>query len=752
MANLKAVAPEMDEQEFKGRGIEVYKDWVRNAEDAHSDARKLSHRDRDWYDNYDDTQWDETEKAILKNRGQPLVTMNRIKRKVNFLCGIEQKSRSDPKAYPRKPQNTDQAQVATDVLDYIENTTRFDKTASASFKNLCIDGIEAVDVCYEKGAGAYGINIKEIDFDQFFYDPRSRRPDYNDARYLGYHNWYDLEDAEAMFPNAPEGLLASSTAIETGNDKGSEDKPNFQWGDAKRKRVRVACMYWKAADGGWNYVYFCGAGILEEGESKYLDADGKTDCPIIAGSAYVTRENERYGAVRDMISPQSEMNYRRSMALFLVKNRRIWSKTGVFGSEQNVKVEIAKADAHVIANGEMGTDWGFIESGNEIAQNFELLQDAKQEIDAQGPNAGLQGRGVEDQSGRAIMAQQQAGLAEENTLFDTHNDWKLRVYRAMWARAKQFWQEEIWLRIADEEAEGGARFTPLNQPAPMQMPGMGQTQQPPMGLPGQMPGMPPQQPQGPMPGMMPQMGGMPPQMPPQMGAPGMMGMQPPRPPIMNSLAEMDVDIVIEAAPDMLTLQHEQFEELAKMAGNGVPIPPDVLLEASQLKDKKKLIERLKQDGDLQAKLEQAMKQIEEMQKALQAQDAQKAQAEAQKAQLEASRLQMEMQAEQQKSQIELQKDGMAAQIKGVELEIKQAELQLKQREMGLKAEEMQLRREEMVMQAKMGEQQQGKAKQDGERQDKTGEALGMGLQALAQAMSKPKTIRRDASGKAIGVD
>jgi hypothetical protein len=85
----------------------------------------------------------------------------------------------------------------------------------------------------------------------------------------------------------------------------------------------------------------------------------------------------------------------------------------------------------------------------EIAQNFELLQDAKQEIDAQGPNAGLQGRGVEHQSGRAIMAQQQAGLAEENTLFDTHNDWKLRVATGpFWARAKQFWKEELWLRIS----------------------------------------------------------------------------------------------------------------------------------------------------------------------------------------------------------------------------------------------------------------------------------------------------------------
>jgi hypothetical protein len=636
MESLKVVAPMDDEPEFQGKGLTVYKEWVRDAEDAHSDARKLSHRDRDWYDNFDDTQWDEREKAILKKRGQPIVTMNRIKRKVNFLCGIEQKSRTDPKAYPRKPNKTEQAQVATDVLDYIENTTRFDKVASAAFKNLCIDGIEAVDVCYEQGRGAFGIMPKEIDFDQFFYDPRSRKPDFDDARYLGYHNWYDLEDAMEMFPGKDaQTALASSSAIETGTDVGYEDKPNFQWGDAKRKRVRIACLYWKAADGGWNYVYFCGGGILEEGPSTYLDADGKTDCPIIAGSAYVTRENERYGTVRDMISPQSEMNFRRSMALFLAKNRRIWSNTGVFGAEQNVKDEIAKADAHLIANGQFGTEWGFIESGNEIAQNFELLQDAKQEIDAQGPNAGLQGRGVENQSGRAIQAQQQAGLAEENTLFDTHNDWKLRVYRAMWARAKQFWKEEIWLRIADEEEEEGARFTPLNQPNPqaMQMPGMGgmgaQPQQGPLGM-----GAGPQiGPMGQQPPPPPQMPGM--QPPPMPGAmPGMpqMGMQPPQPSIINNLAEMDVDIVIEAAPDLFTLQHEQFEQLADMAGRGVPIPPDVLLEASQIRDKRKLIARMKEDGGLQGKLQQAEQQMQEMQKALQAMQGQ-VQAAEQKAQM-----------------------------------------------------------------------------------------------------------------------
>lgn len=586
MASLAAVQP-LEPEAFEGKGIEQYKKWVRNAEETHADARKLSHRDRDWYDNYNDGQWDEREKQILLRRGQPIVTMNRIKRKVNFLCGIEQKARSDPKAYARKPQNERQAEVATDVLDYIENACRFDKVASESFRGMCIEGICAVDVCYEPGSGAEGIDCKEIDFDQFFYDPRSRKRDFSDARYLGYHNWYDLDDALAMFRNnekaaaALKGSLAGETL-----DEGYDDKPRFRWGDSDRQRVRVACVYWKDPDGGWNYTYFSGGGVLEEGPSKYLDDKGRTDCPIIAASAYVTRENERYGVVRDMISPQSEMNYRRSMSLFLIKNRRVWAASGVFGPEQNVKEEVARADAVLIANGQFGVEWGFIESQAEIAQNFELLQDAKAEIDAQGPNSGLQGRGVENQSGRAILAQQNAGMAEENTIFDTHNDWKLRVYRAMWARAKQFWTQPMFIRIADGEQPGGARFTPVNQPDPQAMQQMPQGV-PPMGMP-MMPGMPPQ------------MGG---QMP---------GMGMPEPIDMNRLADMDVDIVIEAAPDMITLQHEEFEKLTMAVQAGVPIPPDVILEASQIRGKKKLVERMKQDGDLNAKLQQAAEQIEQM--------------------------------------------------------------------------------------------------------------------------------------------
>lgn len=578
---MEGVTEEAEAQtEFKGKGLDAYKRMFTRAEEACTEARKLAHRDRDWHDNFDDSQWSDAEKKILLERRQPIVTSNRIKRKIGFLCGLEQRQRSDPKAYPRNPQDQQTATIVTDVLDYVETDTRFDNIASQSFRDLNIEGIEAVEVIVENGDK---IVINQLQYDGFFYDPRSKKRDFSDARYLGYQDWFDEDEAFDLFrtkaadPKEQEEAdaklrsMLTSSYEEGSQDEGYEDKPYTMWGDEDRNRVRIACMYYRGDGGIWNYVYFTGGGVLKEGVSPYLDDHGKPDCAIIAASAYMTRKNERYGSVRDMISPQSEMNFRRSAALFLIKQRRTWARAkGILPA--NASEVLAGADGQLIANGVKDQDWGFIESAAEVAQNFELLQEAKAEIDTQGPNAGLQGRGTEDQSGRAIIAQQQAGMAEENDLFDTHNDWKLRIYRAMWFRCKQFWTEPKFIRVTDNE--NAFKFIHLNQMQPVVDPMTGQ---------------------------------------PQMGPDGKSVMQPVPG---TQLAEMDADIILQPAPDSITLQHEEFVKLTDMAKSGVPIPPDVLLEASQIRDKAKLAKRMQEEMGAQAKLAQAAQQIEEMKKVM----------------------------------------------------------------------------------------------------------------------------------------
>ncbi len=241
MASMTEPKPDegQDEPEFKGRGIETYKRWFRNSEEAHAPARKLAHRDRDWYDNFDDDQWDETEKAILRKRGQPIVTSNRIKRKVNFLCGIEQKQRSDPRAFPRQPENEEQAAVVTDVLDYIETETRFDKVATNAFRNLCVEGIQIVEVMFDDD-----IECRMVDYDQYFYDPRSKDADFSDARYQGYGDWFDLEDAKEMFPSEEAQHSLTDRSLSWQYGRGPRRQPGHHWGDATRQRVRVCCVYW----------------------------------------------------------------------------------------------------------------------------------------------------------------------------------------------------------------------------------------------------------------------------------------------------------------------------------------------------------------------------------------------------------------------------------------------------------------------------------------------------------------------------
>jgi hypothetical protein len=73
----------------------------------------------------------------------------------------------------------------------------------------------------------------------------------------------------------------------------------------------------------------------------------------------------------------------------------------------------------------------------------------------------------------------------------------------------------------------------------------------------------------------------------------------------NDVAALDVDIVIDESPDFLTLQEEQFADLVTLAQAGVIFPPDVYLDASNLRNKKQLKEKLQPTEDPQAAQEAA---------------------------------------------------------------------------------------------------------------------------------------------------
>ena len=532
------------------------------AEDATADSRKLAERDRDYYD---EKQWTADEKAALEGRGQPAVTFNRIKRKVNSLMGLEKQTRKDPKAFPRNPDDEDAARSATDAIRFVCDRSRWDDKRSFSAKDIAIEGTAAIMVGVVQNKDGIDPDIRRIAWDRFYYDPHSGEFDFADAKFLGVVVWMDLDDAMRAYPDAKDAL--ESTWRQAQNSETYDDRPKWNlWADYKRRRVRLCEHYYREGDV-WRFCMFTRAGfVVEPQDSPYLGDDDKPECPIKAVSLYVDRDNNRYGEVRTMIGPQDEINKRRSKGLALITQRQVRVSPSVAIDPKDVRKELSRPDGVFI--GEPG-DVEILPTNDMAAANFQLLQEAKAEIDLLGPNAALAGKNEQAMSGRALIAQQQGGMIESAAYLDAIRTLSLAVYRSVWARIRQFWQEERWIRVTDDE--NNVRFVGLNRPVTA------------------------------LQAMAKQLGvekGALDQADPEAVQQLQAFAQDPRAQMVvgmeNVAAEMDVDIIIDEGIDTPTVAAEQFDQMLKMAGSGIPIPPDVLIEASSLRNKSKLLEMMRQ--------------------------------------------------------------------------------------------------------------------------------------------------------------
>jgi hypothetical protein len=546
------------------------------SEEATRPARDLSERDRDYYDN---KQWTEDEETELKNRGQPVVVFNRIGRKVNYLKGLEAQTRKDPKAFPRTPGDDGSAQAVTDALRYVCDDQNWDAKRSEAYENIVIEGTAAIFVGGHQVRGAIDPLLIAIPWDRFYFDPYSRRVDFSDAGYMGIVTWMDVAEAKRKFPGHDDTI--DETWMQSRDSQTYDDRPkNNLWADYKRKRVRINEEYY-IEDGQWLTCVYTKAGFLVEPHvSEYLDVDGQPENPIKAISAYVDRDNNRYGEVRAMISPQDEVNQRRSKGLHLINSRQFRVGLAFQGDVSAVKRELAKPNGVVVA--EQG-DIEVLQTGDMAAANLQMLQEAKQEIDLLGPNAALAGKNENDASGRAIMAQQQGGMIEVALLHDRLRQLSLDVYRAIWARIKQYWTAPRWIRVTDDERN--LKWVGLNVPRTMidiaaeRLQGDPEAEQK-----------------------------------LQLLSRDPMAQMPME--VQNQVAEMDIDLVIDEGMDTPTVQAEQFDQLSKMMPAMTQLPPQalkLLVTASSLRDKDKLleiVEQMEQQAAQPDPVQQAQQQLE----------------------------------------------------------------------------------------------------------------------------------------------
>ena len=553
------------------------------AEDASLKARKEAERDRDYVDG---RQLTAAEIAELDRRGQPPVIDNRIKTKIDYLVGLEKQQRVRPKAFPRTPRHEADADAATESLRYVAESEDYEAKRSAVWRNMLVEGAGGFRVHAEPSrtpqqpglgggiASGYGdrdIRVQRIAWDRLFFDPHSAEADFSDAGYLGIVTWMEFDDALALYPEAYEVLEATLATAPTDT---YDDKPKLShWADGGRRRVRI-CQIWIRRDGAWYFAEFTRGGILKAGPSPYVNDRGESECELVLQSAYVDRDNNRYGIVREMITLQDEINKRRSKSLHLLNTSQVVYETGAVADIEQFRRQAVRADGTMeVAPGALANRQIEFRTRDDLATaHFQLLQEVKNAIDLKGPNATEMGDmtgGANAASGRAILASQQGGMIQIGDLLDNLRHLDRRVFRAVWARVRQFWTAEKWVRVTDDERNVkwlGLNLDPFAM-AQLQMRARAHPEEARAAL---------------------------------AGATG-------------SVAGLDCDIVIDEAPDSLTPQIEQFQSLVELKkyDSAGEIPFRAIVRAMpNLKDKQAFLKDMDAQAERKAEAARGMQALQ----------------------------------------------------------------------------------------------------------------------------------------------
>ena len=597
----------------KDDGLDRLVTWVNESDDATQETRNIAEKSRNYYDS---KQWTEAEKAKLKWQKQAATVRNRIKPKMDGLMGMERSNKTTAKAYPRTPKHQKASAAATEAVRFVLDDNFYHQKRSSAWENLLIEGSGAIEVIAEPKGDKVKIKINHIMWDRMIYDPHSRRKDFSDARYLGQVIWMDFDEAAALYPDSKDILEDMINGSQT-----YDDKP--RWMDDTRKRVKIVEIYYRSKGNVYFTCFTRGGYVKAPKVSPYKNEEGETEWPYEFASLFVTPEGDRYGACRQLLDIQDEINKRGSKALHLMSVRQIRLERGAVDDVNKTRQELAKPDGVVETT--PGMEFEVLKTGDMAAGQFNLLTEAKQEIDAISYSAAAAGKDVRLMSGIALQQRQATSQTELAPMFDVLKHLDIRVYRKVWNRIKQYWKDEMWIRVTDDPSD--LKWVGLNKPVT----------------------------QGEMILQQAQEQGAPPE------ALQQLQMQISQDPMMqqvvsmeNDIANLDVDIVMADAPDAVTQQIEDFQVLGEMVKSGFPMPPKAVIEASPLSNKDRILKMMdEQQQQLPPEVEQQMQQM---------QDAVK-------------QLEEENQALKQDQQLDMMKANSQAQIKAAELELDQQNMQ-----------------------------------------------------------------------------
>ena len=499
--------------------IKKLQSWVSEAHWSGTEWRKQSWRDCEMFDGAQTT---DTERKDAKDRGVTMMDINRTFPTVNLILGSQQINQIDIDAKGRTQEDSEIAQVMTESIKFVMDQSNGQFLISRAFKDAVIPGIGWLAPGLNSDPREEQLTLNRRDWKEVFWDPYSSpwvNPDR--CRYVFHQKWMDLADLQALFPDKTRHIQDIFTEL-AGREQGEwgagyQDEATdveemkrtmagSDWADAERKRVRPVELWYHCFEKAWFASFADGRTIelkdnmseeeqleIVQGAQEVYATPVKRmrvavflgdlelqdipspfphdEFPFIPFIGYIDRYNFPFGVPRQIREMDIEVNKRRSMALALLKSRRVETESDVAadsGGLQHVFEQANSLDPMIVVDPGKLDRIRITELGDLAPSQMALLQESEREIqEVGGTNAEQSGYDSNVTSGVALQKKMQQSQTMTATLFENMRRSLKLLGQQLQSNIQGYWSGEKVLRVTDRMT-GAERFVALNQP--LQMP------------------------------------------------------------------------------------------------------------------------------------------------------------------------------------------------------------------------------------------------------------------------------------------
>ena len=465
---------------------------------------------------YDGKQWTEEDYRKAKDAGIDPLTINRTFPVVNLLLGSEQINKNDITIEGRTQDDAEISTTMTEAVRYIMEQYNGPALVSQAFKDSVIPGAGFLSISHNPDPRRERVWVQYHDWKDMGWDPFGDPwLSANGCRYVYYQPWKDLDWLITQFPEKKQELRDAFEEYHELSRRGSmshgavidestlieEMKERVAINAYGRKRVRpVELWYCVYEEGLWarfangdsleltrdadplllrqavlsaeevvkaqvpkiKTITFLGDIVLNWGYSPYKH----DEYPFIPFYGYLDRFNYPYGVPRNLRGQNEEINKRRSMALALLKSRRVTVEEKVVDDAtklQDIYEEANKLDGFIVVKEGKINAVKVEEMAELYRPQVDLLLQSEREIqEVSGANADSLGYKSSQVSGIAIERKQQQGNTILAPIFGNKRRSEKRLGELIIPEVQSQWRGEKILRVTDR-LTGARKWVHLNK-------------------------------------------------------------------------------------------------------------------------------------------------------------------------------------------------------------------------------------------------------------------------------------------------